>query len=93
MWLNRQTEEPSVTFGEFSLKKSRLSRIGTNKQFILATHIPLGKKSQSVIRNVTISEDKLRDNSSFLNEVVNKLIENKIEVQLSKYKIGFEIQL
>ena len=55
----------------------------------MATEIRVGKKLKSGEKNVIIQKDDLPDNSSFLNEVVNKIIEKKVEVQLSKYKVGF----
>ena len=86
MWLNRRTEEPSVTDKECYWKKPRLSQIGIGKQFTLASEIKVGKKP-SVLQRKTVNAS-FPDNSSFLNEVVNKLIERKVNVQLSKYKIG-----
>ena len=91
MWLNRRTEEPSVTDSKCYWKKPRLSGIGTSKAFTLAAEIRVGKKAKTVTKPTNQSAiNDLPDNSTFLGEVVNKLIEKKVDVQLSKYKIGFD---
>lgn len=77
IWAHKRSDEPSKTDVTCYWKKSVLSGVGTNQKFILATELT---NKRSRLENPP-------DNSLLLQDVINKLNETQVEVQLSKYTV------
>lgn len=78
MWSHRRSEEPACTEITCYWKKSKLAEVATDKKFILATEIS-NKKTTDLL-----------DDGKFYWDVINKLNEKQIDVQLSTYVLDLE---
>lgn len=88
MWVHRKSENPSPTEIECYWKKPKLSEVGTNQKFILATE--LIKKHRAPVEKNFISAKKKKSSdqpnlSTFFEDVMKKAKEKEIDSQISRY--------